>query len=142
MGKLISDLTKHVKIDVQCQIVSGGRPISNKTGTTGKEPVKIRGNFWSDPSSSRLAPGLQPLRLSRVQSREFGRRSQGNWRSRFGRAASRGTLAPELPRATGVGPQRLRISNLLFGILFLIFFEIRRLPRDLSKNLRADIDQT
>jgi len=36
----------------------------------------------------------------------------------------------EPPRATGVGSQPLRIYNLRFCIVFLIFCKIGRLPRD------------
>jgi len=38
------------------------------------------------------------------KSKEFWRRSQGNWRPRFGRAARGRASAPQPPRATGVGP--------------------------------------
>jgi len=61
--------------------------------------------------------------LPRAQSREFWRRSQGNWRPRFGRAASRGAVAPQLLRTTGVGPEPLRISKPLFRHVFLIFWK-------------------
>jgi len=47
-----------------------------------------------------------------------------------GRAASGGVLAPQPPRATGVGTQSLWISIPLFGPVFLNFFEIGRVPRD------------
>jgi len=71
------------------------------------------------------------------KSGEFWRRSQGNWRPHFGRAASGGALAPQPPRATGVGPEAplvffvefftLYCGSRVFFWVFSLFGEIGRL---------------
>ena len=65
-----------------------------------------------------------------------GTSSQGKWSPRFGRAASGGALARQPPRATGVGPQPLRISS---SLLWSVFPAFLRSDISSTRNLKSDI---